>query len=132
RLRHRPLRQSQDRFDLHGFHHALQSRGWAADRHPGGAPRYLHPRGELPDRAGRALFPGSTRTLVGSAPRRPYCDTPPALSQPRLKFRLPSVNTAARIAASGHHASAEKAKRKVKSKLSALGSDPKKLIGKIL
>ena len=33
----------QDRADLHGFHHALQSRGRAADRHPGSAPGHLQP-----------------------------------------------------------------------------------------
>jgi uncharacterized alpha-E superfamily protein len=34
---------AQDRADFHGFHHALQSRGRAADRHPGGTPGHLQP-----------------------------------------------------------------------------------------
>ena len=46
----------------------------------GGAPRRLRRRTDLPDRAGRALFPGPARALVGGAARRPYRHSPPALS----------------------------------------------------
>ncbi len=38
---------------------------------------------ELPHRAGRALFPGPARALVGGAARRPYGDPAPALSRHR-------------------------------------------------
>ena len=81
------------RADLHGLHHALQSRRRAANRYPGGAPGYLQRRAELPHRAGRALFPRLARALVKSAARRPYGDPAPALSQPGLNTspaRLPA------------------------------------------
>ena len=77
---------AEDRADFDGFHHALQPRGRPADRYSGGAPRRLRCRADLPDRAGRRLFPGSARALVGGAAGRPYCHPAPALPQPGLKF----------------------------------------------
>ena len=50
-------------------------------------PGRLRRRGELPDRAGRALFPGSARPLVGRLARRPHLDPAPALSELRRKLR---------------------------------------------
>ena len=41
----------------------------------------LHRGGELPHRAGRALFPGLARTLVVGAACRPHRNSAPALSQ---------------------------------------------------
>ena len=52
---------------------------------------------ELPDRAGRALFPRSARALVGGAARRPYRDPAPALRQfalsPAYQRGLPAINS---------------------------------------
>ena len=78
-LRHRSLRRAEDRPDLDGLDHALESRRRPADRYAGGPPRRLRRRAELPDRAGRALFPRSARTLVGGAARGAHGDPPPAL-----------------------------------------------------
>ena len=55
-------------------------------------------RGELSDRAGRALFPGSARALVGRAARRPHCNSAPALSQFQLS-KLASVTAIRKVAA---------------------------------
>ena len=56
-----------------------------ADRSHGGAARHLHRRIDLSHRARRALFHRLARTLVGSAARRPYRHSAPALQQPGVK-----------------------------------------------
>ena len=66
------------------FDHALQSRRRPADRPLGRPPRYLQPRGQLPDRAWGTLFPGFARTLVGGAAGGPYRHSAAALPHPRL------------------------------------------------
>ncbi len=67
------------------FDHALQSRRRPADRPHGGAPRRLRGGSQLPDRAGRTLFPGPARALVFSLARGPFVDPAPALPQPGLR-----------------------------------------------
>ena len=78
----------KDRSDLDGFDDAVQSRGRAADRHPRGAAGYLQCRGQLPDRTGGTLFPGSARTLVGRVTRCAYRNSASALSQRELRRLL--------------------------------------------
>ncbi len=83
-LRHRSLRRAQDRPDLDRLDHALEPQRRPADRHPGRAARRLRRRAQLPDRAGRALFPRPARALVGGAARRPHRQYPaPALQERR-------------------------------------------------
>jgi putative proteasome-type protease len=51
------------------------------------APGCLRRRGQLPDRTGRALFPGFANPLVGGLARRPHFNPASALSGLRRKLR---------------------------------------------
>ena len=70
--------------DLDGFRPCapISSVGLPIDLR-GGAARRLRRRTELPDRAGRALFPRPARALVGGAAGRPHRHSPPALRAAR-------------------------------------------------
>ncbi|MGY3420159.1 putative proteasome-type protease [Bradyrhizobium sp. F1.13.4] len=63
-LRRRALRGAEDRADLDGLDHALESRRRPADRCAGGARRRLRGRSQPPHRGGRALFPRFALALV--------------------------------------------------------------------
>ena len=111
-------------------------------------PRHLRRRGELPDRARRALFPGSARALVGRAARRPHRDPAPTLSELRRKLtegqilqgdmlcgvalHLPSVNRTGRIASFPPLTRPHSSKTKANSKLCPLASGHKTPMGRTL
>jgi hypothetical protein len=78
-----------------GFDHALEPRGRPAYRPDGGAPRCLRVGSQLSHRAGRALFPGPARALVGGAARRPHLHPAAALSQPGLMPALCALHRCA-------------------------------------
>ena len=94
----------------------------------------LQRRGELPHRAGRALFPGPARALVGRAARRPYRHSAPALSQrrlnPRPRSRLPRLTPPRELRYRAASWPGRRGVPKANSKLSALVSGAKSSMGR--